>query len=236
MREIQHFKVRILPTRLEANSVYYVAATGATAVTTYITDKCGVPLPLVDLHGVNTVTGTGVTGTAQDPIVDIATFVSSEDGNLITLSTIDGKLFVDIPVVDQNNKVVYFYPTLEELGVATLKEVNESHIADWIQNEGIIIADDQIPMFKVDLTLYPIYFDSDGTLEGFNPTLFYATKDYTTTTNVIGATVYRDKAGSNKFIGNNLSGFNNMYRYDTTPCAYAIDNNGVIFNQGCLYE
>jgi len=236
MKEIQHFKVKVLPSRPQANSIYFVAAEGATEVTTYITDRCGVPLPLVDLKGVNSVTGTGVTGTAQDPVVNISTFLSTENGNLITLSTIDGKLFVDIPVVNQNNKVVYFYPTLAELGVDILKDVDETHIANWIQNQGIVIAEDEIPLFKVQVELYPIYF-SPLPGSNFEPKLYYSTIDPSNILTIVGSQIYIDKAGNNKFVGNNLSGiFNNMYWYDTTPCAYAIDNNGVIFDQGCLYE
>lgn len=224
MKEIQHFKVKVLPNKPQANSVYFVAADGATSVTTYITDKCGIPLPLVDLKGTNNVTGTGVTGTQQDPVVNISTFLSSESGNLITLSTIDGKLYLES---DQDNKVVYFYPTLLELGVTTIAEVTNTHIATWIQTRGIVISNNEIPFFKVQLTLYPIYFDNTGD-DTFNPTVFYATKDYTTT-NAIGATVYVDKAGSQLF---NVAG---IYTRSISPnmCTYTINNNGLITSAGC---
>ena len=237
MIEIKHFKVKVLPSNPEPNSIYFVVADGATAVTTYVTDVCGVPLPLVDLQGSGgsgiTVTGTGVTGTAQNPVVNISTFLSTENGNIITLSTVDGKLYLQN---NQDNKVVYFYPTLEELGVATLREVTETHISAWIQTQGIVIAEDEIPLFKVQVELYPIYF-SPVPGSNFEPKLYYSTIDPTIANGLEGAQIYIDKAGSNKFVGNNLSGsFNNMYWYDTTPCAYSIDNNGVIFDQGCLYE
>jgi len=239
MKEIQHFKVKILPSKPQPNSIYFVAAEGATAVSTYITDRCGLALPLVDLQGLSSVTGTGVTGTAQNPIVDIATFLSSENGNLITLSTVDGKLYLNST---QDNKVIYFYPTLTELGVDTLEEVTEAHIAIWIQNEGIVIAEDEIPLFKVKLELYPIYFDeinlpSAGTTwpEGqvFEPTVFYATKDYTVVSPV-NAKVYRDKNGKTPFIGGYIDG----YRTPNTPnpsivCVYKINTLGVITNRIC---
>ena len=129
--------------------------------------------------------------------------------------------------VNQNNKVIYFYPTLAELGVLTLEEVTETHIATWIQNEGILIAEDEIPLFKVQLILYPIYFDStnDGT---FNPTLFYATENYLET-NVQDAVVYRDKGGEELF---NIPGYY-LWRELPTPCSYTINSNGVITSGGC---
>lgn len=237
MREIQHFKVKVLPSKPQPDSIYYVAAEGATAVTTYITDRCGVALPLVDLQGVNNVTGTGVTGTAQNPIVDIATFLSSENGNLITLSTVDGKLYLDNT---QDNKVIYFYPTLAELGVDTLEEVTEAHIATWIQDEEIVIAEDEIPLFKVKLELYPIYFDITNRpnefggwppLENMELVKFYATKDYTTQ-NAINSTVYTDKNGSAVFVGDGSN-----YRFDLSPiCSYGINSFGKIVDIECLYE
>jgi hypothetical protein len=99
--EVKHYKVKSLKTQLRPNSVYYVKATSQSSVKTYITDQTGFPFPLVDLQGgggstgaVQTVTGTGVTGTPTNPVIDISTFKSSDLGNLIELSTNDGKLFV----------------------------------------------------------------------------------------------------------------------------------------------
>lgn len=93
--EVKHYKVKSLPTLLRPNSVYYVKATSQSAVKTYITDQTGFPFPLVDLTGtVQSVTGTGVTGTSSNPVVNISTFKSSQLGNLIELSSLDGKLFV----------------------------------------------------------------------------------------------------------------------------------------------
>jgi hypothetical protein len=98
--EVKHYKVRSLPTQLRPNSVYYVKATSQSDVKTYITDQTGFPFPLIDLNTlsiggiVNSLTGTGVTGTANNPTVNISTFKSSQLGNLIQISSSDGKLFV----------------------------------------------------------------------------------------------------------------------------------------------
>ena len=142
--------------------------------------------------------------------------------------------------VDQNNKVIYFYPTLAELGVLTLEEVTETHIATWIQNEGILIAEDEIPLFKVKLELYPIYFDITNRsnevggwppLENMELVKFYATKDYTTQ-NVINSTVYTDKTGNTIFVGDG-----NNYRFDLSPiCSYGINSLGKITDIECLFE
>lgn len=244
MIEIKHFKVKVLPSNPEPNSIYFVVADGATAVTTYVTDVCGVALPLVDLQGSGgsggccNLTGTGVTGTQQNPIVNISTFLSSENGNLITLSTVDGKLYLNST---QDNKVIYFYPTLTELGVDTLEEVTETHIATWIQNEGIVIAEDEIPLFKVKLELYPIYFDTTnrpnengGWDNVFELQLvdFYATKDYTVG-DPGGATVYTSKSGDTVFTGDN-----SYYKYSVSPevCFYRINNLGKIIQNQCIFE
>jgi hypothetical protein len=245
MIEIKHFKVKVLPSQPEPNSIYFVVADGATAVTTYVTDVCGVPLPLVDLQGSGgsggccNLAGTGVTGTQQNPIVNISTFLSSENGNLITLSTIDGKLYLG----DNNdNKVIYFYPTLAELGVLTLEEVTETHIATWIQTQGIIIAEDEIPLFKVQLILYPIPLYPVGLV---NPnifstspefTTFYATEVYplSTDTATTGATIYADKKGTLPFQGDS-NGLNyvNFWRAVSDLCWYKINPSGVVIEGTC---
>jgi hypothetical protein len=241
MREIQHFKVKILPSKPQPNSIYFVAAEGATAVSTYITDRCGLALPLVDLQGLSSVTGTGVTGTAQNPIVDIATFLSSENGNLITLSTVDGKLYLNST---QDNKVIYFYPTLTELGVLTLEEVTETHIATWIQTQGIIIAEDEIPFFKIELSLTPVYFDpinrpgpSATWPEGqtFNPKTYYITDYVLVPGEGYLANVYEDAAGTIPFVGNgqyrtpSLGGGDNP----NLICVYTITSLSKISTQYC---
>jgi hypothetical protein len=99
MQEVKHYKVKALPSIPSPNSVYYVKATTQGEVKTYITDQFGQPFPLIDLNSegitdVNSVTGTGVTGTAANPVVNITTFKSSQLGNILELSSLDGKLFV----------------------------------------------------------------------------------------------------------------------------------------------
>jgi hypothetical protein len=121
--EVKHYKVKSLGTTLRPNSVYYVKPNSQTAVLTYITDQTGVPYPLIDLTGVGniqTVTGTGVTGTASNPIVDISTFNSSQLGNLIQLSSTDGKLFVK-PITSPDGSIS-IVNTLSELQI----EVSEA--------------------------------------------------------------------------------------------------------------
>jgi hypothetical protein len=69
--EVKHYKVKKLPVKLRPNSVYYVKESSESSVKTYITDQNGFPFPLIDLASlsltgiVNSVTGTGVTGTAK---------------------------------------------------------------------------------------------------------------------------------------------------------------------------
>lgn len=97
--EISHYKVLSLPNKLEPNSVYYLLDQNTNIVKGYITNKSGVAIPLFTSSGgsgnVESVTGTGVTGTILNPKVNISTFVSSQLGNLVHLSTTDGKLVVN---------------------------------------------------------------------------------------------------------------------------------------------
>lgn len=106
---ISHYKVLSLPSVLEPNSVYYVLDQSTNIVEGYITSKHGVPIPLfntITLSGgkVSSVTGTGVTGTASNPKVNISTFVSSQLGNLIYLSSTDGKLQVN-PITSPDGSI-----------------------------------------------------------------------------------------------------------------------------------
>lgn len=48
MQEVKHYKVKVLPTNLRPNSVYYVKDTGEEDVKTFITDMNGLAVPLVD--------------------------------------------------------------------------------------------------------------------------------------------------------------------------------------------
>lgn len=110
MQEVKHYKVKILPSTPYPNSVYYVKATTQSEVKTYITDQFGQPFPLIDLNSgsgggsVNSVTGTGVTGTSVNPIVNINTFLSTQLGNLLVLSSTDSKLFVK-PITSPNQTI-----------------------------------------------------------------------------------------------------------------------------------
>src|SRR6478609_5773742 len=95
--EISHYKVLALPKNPEPNSVFYLFDPATKVVSGYITDKKGIPVPLFNVQedggsDVKSVTGTGVTGTAANPRVNIATFVSNQLGNLVRLSNVDGKL------------------------------------------------------------------------------------------------------------------------------------------------
>jgi hypothetical protein len=97
--EIKTYKKRALPTSPNPNSVYYILPNTSSEVIVYITDQNGVPIKIIDLTGgtgnIVSVTGTGVTGTASNPIIDIATFISTQLGNQVYLSTDDGKLQVN---------------------------------------------------------------------------------------------------------------------------------------------
>lgn len=100
--KIEQFKVKSLPAIPDKNAIYWVLDTtsspGTALVKGFITDLNGIPIPLNVGGGgsgtVLSVTGTGVTGTSTNPIVNIATFVSSQIGNLLYLGT-DGKLQVN---------------------------------------------------------------------------------------------------------------------------------------------
>lgn len=106
---ISHYKVLSLPSVLEPNSVYYVLDQNSSIVEGYITSRLGVALPLFNTTiggngNVNTVTGTGVTGTSANPKINISTFVSTQLGNLIRLSEVDGKLQVN-PIVSPDGSI-----------------------------------------------------------------------------------------------------------------------------------
>jgi hypothetical protein len=105
--DISHYKVLSLPTQPEPNSVYYLLDSNNNIVKGYITDKQGLLIPLFTSgggSGVESVTGTGVTGIPSNPKVNISTFVSSQLGNLVHLSSLDGKLIVN-PIVSPDNSI-----------------------------------------------------------------------------------------------------------------------------------
>ena len=105
--EVKHYKVLSLSSNLDKNAVYYLFDQNTGKVKAYITTKDGIPIPLIDLTTIGSVlsvTGTGVSGTAQNPKVDIATFVSSQLGNQVYLSLSDGKLQVN-PITSPDNSI-----------------------------------------------------------------------------------------------------------------------------------
>lgn len=150
--EVKHYKVKSLGTQLRPNSVYYVKPNSQTAVLTYITDQTGIPYPLIDLTGagnVQTVTGTGVTGTLTNPVVNISTFNSSQLGNLIQLSSTDGKLFVK-PITSPDGSIS-ITNTLSELQIEVSEALQTqiqnalqpgANISELTNNVGYITQDD----------------------------------------------------------------------------------------------
>jgi hypothetical protein len=159
--EVKHYKVKSLPTLLRPNSVYYVKATSQSAVKTYITDQTGFPFPLVDLTGtVQSVTGTGVTGTSSNPVVNISTFKSSQLGNLIELSSLDGKLFVKpITSPDGSIDIVSTATSLEiQLGASLQTQIQNAlqpgdNVSELNNDAGYITLAD-IPFSAVSATAW----------------------------------------------------------------------------------
>lgn len=162
--EVKHYKVKSLPTQLRPNSVYYVKATSQSDVKTYITDQTGFPFPLIDLNTlsiggiVNSLTGTGVTGTSNNPIVNISTFNSSQLGNLIELSSLDGKLFVKpITSPDGSIDIVSTSTSLEmQLGSSLQTQIQNAlqsgdNISELTNDAGYITLAD-IPFSAVSAT------------------------------------------------------------------------------------
>jgi hypothetical protein len=164
--EVKHYKVKSLPTQLRPNSVYYVKATSQSAVNTYITDQNGFPFPLLDLTGggnvgvIQSVTGTGVTGTFSNPIINISTFKSSDSGNLIEISSNDGKLFVKpITSPDGSIDITITASALElQLGVSLQTQIQNAlqpgdNVSELINDAGYITLAD-IPFSAVSATTW----------------------------------------------------------------------------------
>lgn len=147
---INHYKVLDLPTRPNKNSVYYVLDSSLNVVRGYITDLNGIPIKFIDLSGnINSVTGTGVTGTLANPKVDIATFVSAQLGNLISLSTDDGKLVVK-PITSPDGYLEITETVSElqiELSSAILNQINTAlqpgdNISELVNDAGYLVSAD----------------------------------------------------------------------------------------------
>jgi len=142
--EIKHYKVLSLPLKLEANVVYYVLDSISKKVKTYITDLSGLPISLLDLNG-GIITGTGVTGTLDNPIVDISTFVSSQLNNQIELSPVDGKLVV-YKLTSPNNSININKTSTElqiQLSSVIVDQINNSlqagdNISSLVNDSGFI--------------------------------------------------------------------------------------------------
>ena len=90
IRDLRFFKVKTLPEKPSKNSLYFVKATGSDCFTLYFTTYNCEAIPLCSSGGGGTVdftvTGTGVTGTPTNRIIDIDTFRSLQSGNMISLS------------------------------------------------------------------------------------------------------------------------------------------------------
>lgn len=178
MQEVKHYKVKTLPSKPSPNSVYYVKATTQSEVKTYITDQFGQPFPLIDLSGtgtgsINSVTGTGVTGTNNNPVIDIATFKSSELGNLLQLSTTDYKLFVK-PITSSDGTIdVNSTTTALDLKVSVnLQQVldtgnTSSTGANFITQIGDSTLETDINPFGVDIT-----YSSINPLDSYSSSFF----------------------------------------------------------------
>ncbi len=164
--EVKHYKVKSLPTKLRPSSVYYVKETSQNTVKTYITDQNGIPYPLIDLEGgggtgnITSVTGTGVTGTSSNPVVNISTFKSSQLGNLIELSSSDGKLFVKpITSPDGSIDIVSTATSLEiQLGASLQTQIQNAlqsgdNISELTNDAGYITLAD-IPFSSVAATAW----------------------------------------------------------------------------------
>ena len=207
--EVKHYKVKSLPTKLRPSSVYYVKETSQNTVKTYITDQNGIPYPLIDLEGgggtgnIISVTGTGVTGTTSDPVINISTFKSSNSGNLIELSTNDGKLFVKpITSPDGSIDIVSTATSLEiQLGASLQTQIQNAlqsgdNISELENDAGYITLED-IPFSSVAATAWTTGHTTAtgnpylaGTLVYYQGHIFQANFNNDSITPEIGGNVY----------------------------------------------
>lgn len=154
--EFKIFKRRALPARPEPNSVYCILPQNLNETTVWITDTQGIPIKIIDAAGggVNTVTGTGVTGTALNPQVNISTFLSLDTGNRIYLSTNDGKLQVNQIVSPDGSLTITETATETQIALssAIMSQINNSlqsgdSISELTNDVGYITLAD-IPAFN----------------------------------------------------------------------------------------
>ena len=117
-KEIKHYKVKQLPSRPLADSVYWVKASPSSEVSGYITDLQGVPYPLKDLQGsggittlINTDGNLVITG-ANNKVINIAPALLSvinsalQSGDNVSELTNDAGYITDL-----EEKVVNEIPT-----------------------------------------------------------------------------------------------------------------------------
>ena len=235
--EVKHYKVKSLPTQLRPNSVYYVKATSQSAVNTYITDQNGFPFPLLDLTGggnvgvIQSVTGTGVTGTFSNPIINISTFKSSDSGNLIEISSNDGKLFVKpITSPDGSIDIVSTASALElQLGVSLQTQIQNAlqpgdNVSELINDAGYLTQDNvveyaNLAAFPVTGVIGTIYIAIDtGLFYSWNGTTYVPSSAPITGITGVGTTNYLPKFTSPTTIGNSV--------HTTTSQALVINDSG----------
>ena len=103
-KEIKHYKVKQLPSRPLADSVYWVKASPSSEVSGYITDLQGVPYPLKDISGsggIQTITNTD----GNISIVGSNNIVINISPAL--LSVINSALQIGSNISDLNNDAEY---------------------------------------------------------------------------------------------------------------------------------
>ena len=117
-KEIKHYKVKQLPSRPLADSVYWVKASPSSDVSGYITDLQGVPYPLKDLQGrggittlINTDGNLVITG-ANSKVINIAPALLSIINSALQSGGNISELINDVGyITDLEEKVVNEIPT-----------------------------------------------------------------------------------------------------------------------------
>ena len=117
-KEIKHYKVKQLPSRPLADSVYWVKASPSSEVSGYITDLQGVPYPLKDVSGsggittlVNTDGNLVITG-ANSKVINITPALLSIINSALQSGGNISELINDVGyITDLEEKVVNEIPT-----------------------------------------------------------------------------------------------------------------------------
>ena len=117
-KEIKHYKVKQLPSRPLADSVYWVKASPSSEVSGYITDLQGVPYPLKDLQGSGGITaltntdGNLVITGANNKVINIAPALLSVINSALQSGGNISELINDVGyITDLEEKVVNEIPT-----------------------------------------------------------------------------------------------------------------------------